>query len=236
MSSHRYSPRVLVTRARGRNGALIAALQAGGATPIEVPLLAFEATRVALPDLADDDILAFTSATAVELWTAPIRGFLAAVGPSTAAALRARGVEPDLVPDTALASELASELARSLGDLHGRRVIYPRAEKVPPGFERALREAGATVVGVPLYRTVLPPEAPTELAAALPVELVTLASGSAARHLAALGPPPAPIVVIGPSTRKMAEALGLPVAAMAEPHTAEGLAAAALALLKPDWT
>lgn len=116
-------------------------------------------------------------------------------------------------------------------------MLYPRAEQVPPALETDLAAAGAELVSVPLYRTVCPAEAATALRAALPAQVITLSSGSAARHLAALlaqeglALGDAALVVIGPSTAKVCAALALPVAAVASPHTAEGLARAVHAWL-----
>ena len=215
--------RVLVTRATGRASALVRALEAGGAAAVHVPLIAFEPTGAALPVTAPDDLLVLTSATAVEhLDPAGISCPIAAVGPSTRAALEARGLEVWLHPPRAL----AEALVEALGDLAGRRVVYPRAEVVPPGFEARLRAAGAEVVSVPVYRTVA-----TEVPALPEVEVVTLASGSAARHLARLEHS-GRIAAIGPSTARVCRELGLEVAVVADPHTSEGLAAAALSLIR----
>ena len=211
------SKRVLVTRAEGRNASLVQGLEAAGFQPVVCPLLAFEATGAPWP--SSWDILAFTSATAVEFWTGPLTGFIAAVGPRTAEGLP----RVDLQPQRAL----AAALAEALGDLSGKRVCYPRAEVVPPAFEAALRAAGAKVDSVPVYRTILPP------GTALPEhDGVVLASGSAARHYLQLGGR-APAVVIGPSTRREALRCGLDVVGVAEPHTADGLIAAATSAWPP---
>ncbi|MCB9765300.1 MAG: uroporphyrinogen-III synthase [Alphaproteobacteria bacterium] len=229
--------RALVTRAEGENDTLRDALVRGGAEVVAVPLIAFQATGCAIPAPRPGDVVALTSATAARALAAVGRddllrvGTLAVVGPRTEAEVRALGVIPALTPRRALADALAD----ALGDLTGRRVLYPRAEVVPPRFEQRLRAAGAEVVPIPLYRTVCPPGAGALLDAALPVDVITLASGSAARHLVALGRDlgHARIVAIGPSTAREARALGLTVAAVADPHTAEGLAAAALSASSP---
>lgn len=210
---------MLVTRARGRNTSLIRALEAAGVEAVELPLLAFEPTGA--PPPAAWDVLVFTSATAVGFWKGPLTGFVAAVGPTTAAALRGRA---DLVPERAL----GEALAEALGDLRGKRVCYPRADKAPPAFEQALRGAGAELSSFVQYRTVLPPSAKDELASVLPVDRVALASGSAARHLVEVGGAGCPVVCIGPSTAAVARELGLEVAGVASVHTAEGLARACL--------
>jgi len=211
------SKRVLVTRSEGRNASLVQGLAAAGLQPVVCPLLAFEATGAPLPSTWD--ILVFTSATAVEFWTGPLKGFIAAVGPRTAERLP----RVDLLPKQAL----AAALAEALGDLRGKRVCYPRAEVVAPSFAEALRAAGAEVESVPVYRTILPPDA------ALPEhDGVLLASGSAARNYTRLGGRDA-AVVIGPSTHREALRCGLEVVAVADPHTAEGLVAAATSAWPP---
>ncbi len=74
---------------------------------------------------------------------------------------------------------------------------------------------------VPLYRTVelAPEEAPD-------VDVVLLASPSAARSLARTAARAAPVVVIGPQTAGAARELGLDVAAEAKDHDLDGLVAA----------
>ena len=64
------------------------------------------------------------------------------------------------------------------------------------------------------------------MAAALPVDVIPLASPSAARALVALGLDlgAARVVVIGPTTAAACEALGLTVAAVAKEASAAGLA------------
>ncbi|MCA9662545.1 MAG: uroporphyrinogen-III synthase, partial [Myxococcales bacterium] len=86
-----------------------------------------------------------------------------------------------------LGRALADALADALVDLTGRRVLYPRAETVPPDFEARLRQAGAELIPIPLYETVCPEGSREAMISARPFSVITLASGSAARHLAALG-------------------------------------------------
>ena len=101
----------------------------------------------------------------------------------------------------------------------------------PPPGEVA---RGAALLRAPLYRNVAPPGAGEALDAALPAAVIALASGSAARHLAALGRDlgGARIAAIGPSTARVCRELGLEVSAVADPHTAAGLAAAIRGLIR----
>jgi len=135
---------------------------------------------------------------------------VAAIGPGTAAALTAAGVEPDLVPAVSTQEGLLAELPRPAG-----RVLFAGAEDARPVLARAL---AADVV--PLYRTVAlrPPDPPAG-------DLVVLASASAARAFAALGLR-MPAVSIGPQTTAAARAAGVDVIAEARSHDLDGLVAA----------
>jgi uroporphyrinogen-III synthase len=130
-----------------------------------------------------------------------VPGRIAAIGPGTAEELP----WVDLVPQVSTQEGLLAELPRPAG-----RVLFAGAE----GARRLLtHELGADFI--PLYRT-------TELRpAAFPeVDLVVLASASAARAYAAVGST-APAVTIGPQTS--AAAHGVEIVAEAESHDLEGL-------------
>jgi uroporphyrinogen-III synthase len=79
---------------------------------------------------------------------------------------------------------------------------------------------------LPLYRTIelAPDEAPD-------VDVVLLASASAARSLARTTARTVPVVVIGPQTASAAHELGLDVAAEAAGHDLDGLLEALARLL-----
>jgi uroporphyrinogen-III synthase len=142
--------------------------------------------------------------------TAPPRQ-LAAIGPGTAAALRELGFEPDLVPRESNQEGLLAELPEPTG-----RVLVAAAE----GARRVIVEALAADF-LPLYRTVelAPVDTPE-------VDVVLLASSSAARSLARTTACGTPVVVIGPQTAGAARELGLDVAAEATAHDVDGLLAA----------
>ena len=79
-------------------------------------------------------------------------------------------------------------------------------------------ELGADFVSLYATRLIRPDEPPEG-------DLVVVASGSAAKSFAALGVD-IPVVSIGPQTTRVAESLGLRVAAEAETHDLDGLVAA----------
>ena len=154
-----------------------------------------------------------TSARAVEQLFRRLESPLprvAVVGPGTADALRAHGVEPALVATRSTQEGLLEELPRPAG-----RVCFAGAE--------AARDLLATELDadvVQLYRTV------EQRPAAFPGgDLVVLASASAARSFAALGLD-LPCVSIGPVTSAEARKYGVRVVAEAVTHDLDGLAGA----------
>ena len=238
--------RVLVTRARERAAGMVDALHSLGAEVVVVPFLATEpiadpadivAAAAALAGRPPPRWVAFTSATAVRLVMGVIDAAaldgasVAAVGDATAAALLRTGVASDVVASQASASGLAAAMATR--EVDGGHVWFPSAQGAGDALPAWLRARGATVHVTPIYRTVMPEDAPRRLTAALrrPIDAIALTSGSAARHLvAALGERPLPagtaIACIGEQTAEAARAAGLRVDVVAESHTGAGLAAA----------
>jgi uroporphyrinogen-III synthase len=200
--------RVIVTRPREQARPLVAALEAAGAAVVECPLIEIERTSDAPVDAAGYDWLIVTSPNGADEIARRGRNLpqVAAVGPGTAEALRAHGIEPAFVPVESSQDGLLRELPRPAG-----RVLFAAAEGARRGPIDAL---GADFV--PLYRTrLLEPEPPAG-------DLVVLASGSAARAYAAVGGS-APAVSIGPETSRAARSVGLAVVAEARTHDLDGL-------------
>jgi uroporphyrinogen III methyltransferase/synthase len=193
-----------------RQGALAEALAAEGFDVERCPLVRVEPLDGPPVRAEGYDWLVLTSRNGVEALFRRLDGPLprvAVVGPGTADALRAHGVEPALVARTSTQEGLAAELPRPAG-----RVLFAGAE----GAREVLaRELDADVVL--LYRTVeLRPEAFPD------ADLVVLASASAARSFAALGRDLA-CVSIGPVTSAEAGRHGVRVVAEAEAHDQDGL-------------
>jgi uroporphyrinogen-III synthase len=203
--------RVIVTRPRAQAGPLVAALEQLGAEVVECPLIEIERTSDEPVDAAGYDWLVVTSPNGADEIARRGRNLphVAAVGPGTAEALRAHGIEPAFVPVESSQEGLLREFPRPQGP-----VLFAAAE----GARRTAIDAlGADFV--PLYRTrLLTPDPPAG-------DVVVLASGSAARAYAAVGGA-APAVTIGPETSRAARAVGLSVAAEAASHDLDGLVAA----------
>jgi uroporphyrinogen-III synthase len=228
---------VLVTRPRDQAEVLVRELERLGATAIVAPTIEIVPVRSAeltnaLHGLAAGAFawISLTSRATVDVLASQlepeeVQARVAAVGEGTAAAFRRwAGREPDLVPRTFTTAALAHAFPRG----HGR-VLCARADVAPQGFEEALAAKGWTPLRVDAYRTKMPEWLPIGAREALArgtVDAITFTSASSVRGFAnavsdVRGDPK--IVCIGPVTAREARALGLDVAAVAEPHTMEGL-------------
>jgi uroporphyrinogen III methyltransferase / synthase len=202
--------RVVLTRTREASTRLADALRAEGFQVDECPLIRIERLDGPAVRAEGYDWVVLTSRAAVEALFARLEGSLpavAAVGPGTAAALRAHGVEPALVARVSTQEGLLEELPSPPG-----RVLFAGAEDARDVLVRSL-EADALA----LYRTVEQrPEAFPDC------DLVVLASASAARAFAALALD-IPCVSIGPITSAAAHRHGVRIAAEAVTHDLDGL-------------
>jgi uroporphyrinogen III methyltransferase/synthase len=152
---------------------------------------------------------------------------VAAIGSSTARALAEHGISADVVPRQAVAESLLESLRSQ--DLKGRKVLIPRAETAREVLPEGLREMGAEVLVMPLYRTVpvTPDEATLEAAAS--ADAITFTSASTVTNLLAAVPGGLPGVAgisIGPVTSGAMREAGIEVAAEADQSDLGSLAAA----------
>jgi uroporphyrinogen III methyltransferase/synthase len=171
--------------------------------------------------------VAFTSVNAVravreklEEYGLDARAFagvrLAAVGDTTAAALREFGVNPDLVPEGQQSSEGLLEVWDPCDDPVDR-VFLPRADIATETLVAGLKELGWQVDDVTAYRTVRAAPPPAETREALKgggFDAVLFTSSSTVRNLVGIAGKPHDTTVlaaIGPQTRATAEELGLRV-------------------------
>jgi uroporphyrinogen-III synthase len=203
--------KVIVTRPRDQAGPLVARVEALGHEVVECPLIEIERTSEEPIDASGYDWVIVTSPNGAD--EIARRGLnlprLAAVGPGTAERLREHGLEPAFVPRVSSQEGLLAEFPRPAG-----RVLFAAAENSRRG---PIEKLDADFV--PLYSTRLLAAEPPE------GDVVVLASGSAARAYAAVGGR-APAVSIGPQTTRVAESVGLVVAAEAVSHDLDGLVAA----------
>jgi uroporphyrinogen III methyltransferase/synthase len=183
--------------------------------------------------LADCDWIVVTSVRGVQSMTElPTGPRFAAVGPETARALRARGVDPAHVPPQSDGADLGD----TLPDVVGKRIALVRASAAATDLPDHLRRRGAIVREVTAYRTVEAPAASAEpLRAALndpDLSAVVFASGSAVRGFLQLGGDVAlAAVTIGPHTSATAREHGFRVIAEADTQSVTGLVSAIVRVL-----
>ncbi|MEA2384221.1 MAG: uroporphyrinogen methyltransferase / synthase [Solirubrobacteraceae bacterium] len=225
---------IAVTRARAQASALAARLRELGAAVVEAPAIRVEALPADVPDLPSYDLLCVTSPNGAHELMARVRDAralagptIAVIGPGTARALREHGIEPDVVPSRSVAEGLVEALA----DMPVRRALIARAEEARDVLPDALRDRGAEVDVLALYRTVAEPLDDGARAAALGADYATFTSASSARFFhAAAGTLDGPrLVSIGPATSAALRELGFAPDVEAADHTPDGLVAALLA-------
>lgn len=236
--------RVAVTRTREGGSGLTALLRDRGAQVLEVPLIRFAPTahpaelHAQLRDLSGVSWLLLTSNQAVEALFTHLAALnldarhlaglrVAAVGPSTARSLAARGVRADFTPHTPGARHLGETLPAGPGEV----TLHLTSQVAEDDLQRALEARGLPYRRAEAYRT-----EPADLSDAALEDLraatvVTLASGSAARHLAALAGTAFTVAVMGPQTADAARAAGFQRVVVAAQPSLDALADAAAAAL-----
>jgi len=250
-----FGKRVLVTRPRLQAAELMHHLEELGAIAFSLPALSVREpadwTQVdrALADLAGYDWLVFTSANGVHALFSRLRKLgrdlralgkirLAAIGPATAAAIRAYFLEPDVVP-----SEYRSEsLAAALKDLvAGQQVLLARADR-GRDILRAELASVATVEQIAVYSQVDVLETGSEALDLLRegrIDYVTVTSSNIARVLASaldgqsrarIETGEVQLVSISPVTSAAIRECSLPIAAEAIEYTAAGVVDALVGL------
>jgi uroporphyrinogen III methyltransferase/synthase len=230
--------RVLVPRTKDQAGEMSDRLRAYGAVPVEVPTIAVEPPRSpAQMDRAIKGLvtgrygwIVFTSVNAVKAVREKFadlgldaRAFagvkVACVGESTADAVRAFGIAPELVPSGQQSSEGLLADFPPYDDVFDpiNRVLLPRADIATETLAAGLVERGWEVDDVTAYRTVraAPPPAPVrEAIKGGGFDAVCFTSSSTVRNLVGIaGKPHAKTVVaaIGPATAATAQEFGLRV-------------------------
>ncbi|MBN2203397.1 MAG: uroporphyrinogen-III synthase [Thermoleophilia bacterium] len=133
-----------------------------------VPRSLDEEARRVLAGVATYDLLVFTSVNGVRIFADDLdeagpglsalkapgrRPVLAAIGPATAAALEARGLACDVVPEDYVAEGLLAALERRGVAPAGARVLIPRAAEARSVLPDTLRGRGASVDLLPVYDT-----------------------------------------------------------------------------------
>jgi len=237
------APQVAVFRPDdGRLESAVALLESLGVAPVPDPMLAVRSTGRA--PRTDADWVVLTSTTGVSLaaetgWTPADGTDVAAIGATTADALREHGYDVDLVPDADAYS--SSGLVDALRDrVDGARVEVARSDHGSAVLTDGLGDAGAYVHETVLYRLVRPADsgvsaeraAAGDLDAALFTSSLTVehflatATGRDVREDAIAGLNDAVVGAIGDPTRETAEQQGIAVDVIPDTANFEALARA----------
>ena len=237
---------VLITRAAAQSADLRQRLEALGARVLECPSIEIapvaDWTEVdrAIAALDSYQWVIFTSTNAVEHFMRRVLEkdvtctvAIAAIGTATARKLEDWNLSAARVPATFRAEGLLEMFA---ADLHGVRILLPRAETARELLPDELRRRGATVDVVTVYRTVKSEVGLADLRATLAgntIDAVVFTSPSAVRSISeTLGDEgtvllsPIPIAVIGPIAREAVESVGLKAVIQPGKATVQDLAEA----------
>ncbi len=235
---------VVITRARTQNESFRRLLEARGAEVVEVPLIA-----IAEPDdegrerdevlqrFHEFDWIVITSPNGAER-VAPFLSAARAAGdtasfPSVAvvgeATARSLGMTPSLVALPARSDVLAEQFPTGSGT-----VLLVQGNLADDSLHESLVLKGWTVTRVVAYQTVHLRPSPDVEQPALTADVLMLASGSAATGWfeAFSTTTPSVVVAMGPSTAKVAAALGIDVMGVAPDQTLESMIETAERLLE----
>lgn len=223
---------VLVTRSAEQAGELGSLLAERGARVIEAPVITiaepadWRPADEALGRLDSYDRIVLTSVNAVSRFHARLAHLgltdspgnnLIAIGRATAQKMRSLGLTVHAVATDARAEGLL-ELLLAGGELTGQRILIPRAEVARELLPRRLREAGAVVDVIIVYRT-MPcpvPEDVLELLRLRKIDAIAFTSSSTVTNMLAAAGGSAllsgvAVAVIGPVTAMTARESGLTV-------------------------
>ncbi len=248
-----FGKRIVLTRAQEQAREFSQLLAAYGAEPVEIPTIqivppaSWQAIDDAVARISTYQWLIFTSVNGVKPFMDRLHAAgkdaralanlrLCAIGPRTAQELGNYGLTPDVVPAEFQAEGVIASLAHV--GIRGSRILIPRAEVAREILPEQLRELGATVDVIPVYRTIAPAVDVVSLTQQLhdgQVAVMTFTSSSTVRNFMelfggqdAVRPLLAGVVVacIGPITANTAKEYGLTVTVMPEENTVPALAEA----------
>jgi uroporphyrinogen III methyltransferase/synthase len=231
---------IAVTRARAQASGLASRLRSLGAAVVEAPAIRIVPLDGPAPEIEGYDLVCLTSPNGVRLLFERLAAAgrdarslagarVAAIGPGTAAALKAHGVIADVVPERFVAEGLVEALA----DIPVSRALVARAAEARDVLPDALRSRGAVVDVLPLYETVVEPLDEAQLAGVRESDYVTFTSSSTVRYFfasagSAVGERTR-LVSIGPVTSETLREHGRAPDVEATRHDIDGLVEALIA-------
>jgi len=238
---------VVVTRAREQASPSASLFEEMGARVMQFPTIAISPLKDwaevddAVLRISEYEWLIFTSANGVRFFRERMealgrdsRAFsgvrIAAIGPATADAVHAMGINPDFVPD----SYVAESVADGLMNRGIKSALLPRAREAREVLPERLRAFGARVDVVPVYETMPSSEGREAVLEALEagrIDCVTFGSSSTVRNFfASVSPelmkqhPQVKLAAIGPVTAQTLRKYGFEPDVMPAEYTVPALA------------
>lgn len=245
-----FGKRILIPRPLHQARDTAWAVRERGAEPVVAPAIRIgpapdpAALERAVREAGSYDWVVFTSANGVDRFFEVVDSLeldarvfgaakLAVIGPRTGAALRARGLRPDLIAREYVAESLVADLLAQAPSGRPGRVLLARAKVARDVVPEQLRAAGADVTVVAAYEThpVRGEEAERLVESVRHgVDVVLFTSSSMVTSLVEALGPEAPgllgkltVACIGPITADTARALGVRVDVLAPRYTVEAL-------------
>ena len=196
--------RILITRAREQSGDFATQLEKRGAEVIEfptieiVPPLHWEEVDRAIDQLKSYDWILFTSANGVNFFwqrvkergkalRLPSSVKVCAIGPATANRLKKKRVSVHYIPKEFIAESILEGFEKMV--IKGKRILLARAKKARDVLPEGLKDLGAEVDVVAVYRTIRPRAGSKRLRRLLTegeIDVVAFTSSSTVNHFAKL--------------------------------------------------
>jgi uroporphyrinogen-III synthase len=237
MSRDLEGKKILITRPEDQYQEWAAHLSAAGAVPVAFPLIKIkpvtrsrEIQRVQ-QNIMDYDWVILTSTNAAKYFFVMLdadtfkifRASIAAVGSKTAFYIAKQGIKVDFIPDVFT----GASLARSIPDIAWKKVLLPRTNVADNELSEILRQRGAYVDEVVVYKTEKVSAGRKHLQELINegTDVITFASPSAVEAYKEMlvDKKDALLACIGPVTAEKAIELGMTPDIVATTYTAEGL-------------
>ena len=241
--------KILITRAREQSGDFAALLKKLGAEVIEFPTIqivpptTWKGLDRAMDKLNSYDWIIFTSANGVILFFErlskkredrylPSDLKVCAIGPATAHQLKVKGIRVDYVPKEFVAEAMLKGFKEMV--VKGKRILLARVKEARDVLPQGLREMGAEVDVVEVYRTIKPKGGAKRLTQLLTdggIDVITFTSSSTVTNFIDLLKKEdlkkllkgIAIACIGPITAQTAKKLGMKVHIQPKEYTIPAL-------------
>lgn len=188
--------RIVITRPKEQSNLFIEKLENAGAIPIVLPTINIVSTEdfssldQNIEDISNFNWIIFTSSNSVRFFTERFFSLgktiddlketkIASIGSSTSSFLNKKGFKVDFQPSDYVSEGFVKEFLSR--DVSGLKILIPRALEAREVIPERLRQAGADVIIVAVYKTVLSElnaDNITRLIKDKDVDLITFTSGS----------------------------------------------------------